>query len=371
MLIESIGYKKEKNIVKLLTIIVPTFNMEDYLPKCLYSLVIDDETLMNMLEVIVVNDGSTDKSSEIAHGFERKYPQTFCVIDKENGNYGSCINSALKVATGKYIKTIDADDYVDAENFKEFLELLTKTDADAILHYARRVSIDGSPMNLLGISDVFFKKYKAGQENFSFSELVDTNDFCPVMHNTTFRTRILLDMDYKQLEGIFYTDNQWMFLPMTKVKTLVLFPKVVYLYLIGRDGQSVSKPVLLSHFGDELRMRAQLVKEYIAYDGDEIGRKYLKIVFLKYIKAVFLYNIFDEMSYTEKDIRRLDTMLRDMGYSHYEEMNSWKIPNYAYRHSVTVAFWRKWDGRWFYLLEGTLKFFWDPYKKLKKVFKQT
>ena len=93
---------------KLLTIIVPTYNMQDYLRHCLDSLIVSNEWL-DLLEVLVINDGSKDKSSEIGHEFEMLYPNTFVVIDKENGNYGSCINKGLEIATGKYVKVLDSD----------------------------------------------------------------------------------------------------------------------------------------------------------------------------------------------------------------------------------------------------------------------
>ena len=82
---------------KILTVIVPSYNMEKYLPKCLGSLIVASE-LMERIEVIVVNDGSTDRTSEIAHEFAANYPQTFKVIDKSHGHYGSCINTALPIA---------------------------------------------------------------------------------------------------------------------------------------------------------------------------------------------------------------------------------------------------------------------------------
>ena len=81
--------------------------MEKYLNKCLDSLIVEN---MNLLEVLIINDGSKDNSSNIAHVYENKYPNTFRVIDKENGNYGSCINRGIKEAKGKYIKVLDADD---------------------------------------------------------------------------------------------------------------------------------------------------------------------------------------------------------------------------------------------------------------------
>ena len=87
---------------KILTIVVPSFNMEALLRKGLQSLLIEKNP--QRLEVIVVNDGSTDKSSEIAHTFQTEFPNVFKVIDKTNGNYGSCINAGLKSVCGKYVK---------------------------------------------------------------------------------------------------------------------------------------------------------------------------------------------------------------------------------------------------------------------------
>ena len=111
---------------KILTIIIPTYNMEKYLRRCLDSLIIDEEE-MKQLEVLVINDGSKDSSSQIAHEYQDKYPDTFRVIDKENGNYGSCINRGLKEATRKYVKVLDADDSFDTKNFAKLLNVLGAT----------------------------------------------------------------------------------------------------------------------------------------------------------------------------------------------------------------------------------------------------
>ena len=94
---------------KIISIIVPTYNMEKYLKNGLDSLIISERK--ERVEVIVVNDGSKDRSLEIAAEYVEKYPSVFRLIDKPNGNYGSCINAALKIASGKYIKIMDADDH--------------------------------------------------------------------------------------------------------------------------------------------------------------------------------------------------------------------------------------------------------------------
>ena len=79
---------KSSAMKKLLSIIVPSYNMGAYLPKCLGSLIIEDKELLQKLDIIVVNDGSKDRTSEIANEFEAKYPGVFRVIDKANGHYG-------------------------------------------------------------------------------------------------------------------------------------------------------------------------------------------------------------------------------------------------------------------------------------------
>ena len=113
-----------KVVAKTLSLIVPSYNMEAYLPICLESLIIDDSVQFSKLEVIVVNDGSRDETSTIAHDFALRYPSVFKVIDKPNGNYGSCINAALPKTTGRFVKILDADDSFDRSRFLQLMRFL-------------------------------------------------------------------------------------------------------------------------------------------------------------------------------------------------------------------------------------------------------
>lgn len=106
---------------KVLTIVIPTYNMEKFISRCLDSLLILN---INDVEILVINDGSRDNSSKIAHEYQEKYPLSIKVIDKENGNYGSCINVALSMATGKYFRILDADDYFDNKSFANYVDML-------------------------------------------------------------------------------------------------------------------------------------------------------------------------------------------------------------------------------------------------------
>lgn len=102
---------------KQISIIIPTYNMEKYIGQCLDSLLIPE---FDEVEILVVNDGYKDRSSEIAHSYANRYPDSIRVIDKSNGNYGSCINAALPVATGRYVKILDADDSFDTAEISKF-----------------------------------------------------------------------------------------------------------------------------------------------------------------------------------------------------------------------------------------------------------
>lgn len=128
---------------KLLTLIVPTYNMEQYLERCLSSLIIDKKQ-MSLLQVLVINDGSKDRSSEIAHSFEKKYPNSFTVIDKENGNYGSCFNCGIELAIGKYVRLLDSDDWLNTDGLSDFLNKLKVIDTDVVVTKYTNQYIDGS-----------------------------------------------------------------------------------------------------------------------------------------------------------------------------------------------------------------------------------
>ena len=125
---------------KLLTIIIPLYNVEKYIRKCIESIIVPQE-YYNDLEVIIINDGTPDNSAIIAKEYESKYPEFIKVIDKENGGHGSTWNLGLQMAQGKYIRFLDSDDWFDKKNFITFLNKLRSSNSDLIFTNAVHLNI--------------------------------------------------------------------------------------------------------------------------------------------------------------------------------------------------------------------------------------
>ena len=240
---------------KLLTIIVPSYNMEGYLPKCLGSLEVSPD-LMAKLEVLVVNDGSTDRTVEIARAFAAKWPETFRVIDKANGHYGSCVNAALPVARGEYVRILDADDYVETSGLRDYLLAIANVKADVIV--SQRVSVTPSGEVL----EEFKLNCLPPLEVVSISRLRGVRFLA--LHEIAYRRQLFEGGWYRQLEGIQYTDCQWSSEPMLRVATAYYVPKVVTCYLIGREGQSVEGAVRLKSIRQLMRVDLHLAKVHAA-----------------------------------------------------------------------------------------------------------
>lgn len=295
---------------KILSVIIPTYNMERYLDKCLESLIIDKG--MELLEVLVINDGSKDKSVSIARNYQEKYPDTFRVIDKENGNYGSCINRGLKEATGKYVKILDADDYYNNDSLKDFMALLQKNDVDIVFNDYTVVDENGKELYHLSFN-------LPDGKVFNIKDTLRRDEYQKVrMHSVTYRRCILIDMDYVQTEKISYTDQEWIFTPLTKVKTSIYFDKVLYCYLYGRQGQSMSKEKINKNIAQLEQVVYSLTEKYEKYakTGDAFSKEYMSVKLSDQLRTVFNMYL-ENRSLDIEGLERFDNRIREISKTAY------------------------------------------------------
>jgi glycosyltransferase involved in cell wall biosynthesis len=122
---------------KIMSVSIASYNVEKFIRKALDSCCVPE--IMDRLEVLIVNDGSTDGTLEIAREYESRYPDTFRVIDKENGGYGSTVNASIRAAAGKYFRLLDGDDWFDAEGLQKLIEELEEAEEDMIIAQFKRV----------------------------------------------------------------------------------------------------------------------------------------------------------------------------------------------------------------------------------------
>ena len=106
--------------MKYISFAIPCYNSAAYMDRAVESILKGGEDV----EIIIVNDGSKDDTSKIAHEYEEKYPTIVRAVDKENGGHGDAVNAGLDHAEGKYFKVVDSDDWVDEEAYKQILKKL-------------------------------------------------------------------------------------------------------------------------------------------------------------------------------------------------------------------------------------------------------
>lgn len=243
-------------MTKLLTVSIAAYNAEDTIKECLNSF-LTCKHLMD-LEILVINDGSSDSTADIVSAYMKQYPQSIRLINKENGGHGSTLNKSLELATGKFYKAVDGDDWVDAVELDKLCDCLEMTDADLVIDDYRRVYPDhaeiisareGYELNRVYKFDELFPDRNYGKHLF-------------VLSNSTMRTDRLRYVDMKIQEHCFYADTELYFYIGLAVRSVQFLDACVYQYRLGREGQSVSAEGTYKHIEDFMKIEFNLMKLY-------------------------------------------------------------------------------------------------------------
>lgn len=245
--------KKVSKNQKVLSISVAAYNLGDMIRDNLDSFVKAPKEVLDKIEILVTNDGSTDNTEKIVKEYTKKYPKSVILINQKNQGAGSTVNSGIKHATGKYFKMIDGDDWVETQNLEGLIENLEKTEADIVLtdmltynETEKRIT-DRSGYNI-----------KSGQD-LRFTDVCNEIDI--QMHNTMYKTDILKNNEIK-LDNGFYTDIEYVLLPLPFIKTIAYFDAPLYVYRVAREGQSMSKASMRKNAAQHILVLKRLIDEY-------------------------------------------------------------------------------------------------------------
>jgi len=227
---------------KILTVSVAAYNAEQYLRDVLDSFV--DLPNMSQVEVFIIDDGGTDGSLRIAKEYQFKYPQTFIPVHKNNGGWGSTVNYSITHAHGKYFKLLDGDDYFNKDNLIGFIEYLNRHDGDIIV----------SPFT--SFNDNCKKEVEtiSPDSSYKMDIVYDIenvkNSFPLAMHALAIRTELIQSHNIRVKEKCLYRDMEFTARCIEVSNTVMFFDRTIYLYRLGREGQSVSKSSYLKHIDE-------------------------------------------------------------------------------------------------------------------------
>lgn len=298
---------------KLLSIIVPSFNMEAYLLRCLDSLGLEDMLLQDTIEVVVVNDGSKDGTSRIAHEYANRYPNAVRVIDKPNGHYGSCINAALRMINGEFVKILEPDDVYNTKDFKAFVTELRDLSADVRYDSVDVWVTDYASTNAAGeISKAVHYDYPS-REVMSFNQFQQPLKYHILLPAVTYRTSIVRSQGYRQSEGCPYTDLEWLTYPMTRVRSVCYLPYSIYRYFIGREGQTVSPEALRKGVPVIIRLMRRMLGDYASLTASQTPgvKDYVDKVIGAQLGIVYRSFLLEKNPYVQpEDIHALDESVR-------------------------------------------------------------
>ena len=265
--------------MKLLTFAIPCYNSEAYMEKCIESILPGGEDV----EILIVNDGSKDRTAEIADAYAAKYPTICRAIHQENGGHGEAVNAGIRNATGLYFKVVDSDDWVDPDAYAQILDKL------------REFAGSNTNLDMLLANYVYEKegaKHKKvmRQKGFPKDKVFGWNDIPHffkghyiLMHSVIYRTKLLRECGLELPKHTFYVDNIYVFNPLPYVKSMYYMDVDFYRYFIGRDDQSVNEAVMIRRIDQQLKVNKLMVDKY---DMWKIENKKCRQYMLNYLEII-------------------------------------------------------------------------------------
>ncbi len=287
--------------MKLLSVAIPCYNSENYMRHAVETLLVGGEDV----EIIIVDDGSSDKTYEIGLELQEKNPDIVKVVHQENAGHGGAVNTGLKEAAGLYFKVVDSDDWVKEEAFLE------------VLHTLKELVHEGINPDMFICNYVYEKVGEKKKKVIHYRNCMPqdciftwddvghfhTGQFI-LMHSVIYRTKLLRDCGLELPKHTFYVDNIYVYQPLPQVKTMYYKDLNLYRYFIGREDQSVNENNMMKRIDQQLLVTRTIID---LHDLTKLKNRHLRSYMTKYlmimmtISSVFLMKIGTEEALRKKD----------------------------------------------------------------------
>ncbi len=299
---------------KLLTISVAAYNVEQYLEQTLASL--NDSRFLDDIEVLVVDDGSKDGTKDIALKYQAMAPDTFRYVGKENGGHGSTINMGMKLATGKYFRVLDGDDWVDTNGFARYIEALSSSDADLVL--TQLVRVKGAE-----------EKLRVGAKGMESGRVYTWDDDIYVNQTTlgvtTIKTSLLKENGVHITENCYYVDMEFTIWMCALSRTIQSLDIPVYMYRVGTVTQSTNKNNRIKNIAmqEKVSRSVTLMYEQFRKKDDFRGLK-RDVIFRRVAQSVGAtvrsYLLMDDAAKVKENVARFEESIRALSQDVYDEL---------------------------------------------------
>lgn len=263
--------------MKLLTFAIPCYNSQDYMEHCIDSILPGGEDI----EILIIDDGSKDRTAEIADDYERRYPGIVRAIHQENGGHGEAVNAGIRNATGLYFKVVDSDDWVDEDALHKILDVL------------RHMEEDGMELDMLIANYVYEKVGATHKKVIHYRNVLPQDEIFRwddmghfrldqyiLMHSVIYRTDMLKLIQLHLPKHTFYVDNIYVYYPLPHVRKIYYMDVDFYRYFIGREDQSVNEKVMIKRLDQQIFVTKTMIDMYQLKD---IGSKKLRQYMLNYL----------------------------------------------------------------------------------------
>ena len=266
--------------MKLLTAAIPCYNSAAYMNRAIDTLLTGGEEM----EIIIINDGSSDDTQKIAEEYQTKYPSIIRVIHQDNGGHGEAVNTGLANATGLYFKVVDSDDWVNESALFQVMEVLKNLIADGkspdlfLANYVYE-KVDAKKKKVINYNWALPK-----DRIFTWDEIMHFKQSQNIlMHSTLYRTKLLKSCGIHLPKHTFYVDNIFVYQPLPYVRTLYYMDVNLYRYFIGRTDQSVNEQVMIRRIDQQLRITKIMIE---SHNLMQIKSKKLQNYMIKYLSMM-------------------------------------------------------------------------------------
>ena len=269
--------------MKLLSITIPCYNSQGYMTTCIESLLPGGEDV----EILIVDDGSTDDTARIADEYESRFPGIVRAIHQENGGHGAAVNTGIANASGLFFKVVDSDDWVKADAYQEVLETL------------RELAGGEKTLDMLVSNFVYEKEGERRKKVMRYRHILpvgqmftwgETGHFIPgkyiLMHSVIYRTKLLRECGLHLPEHTFYVDNLYVFEPLPYVRNIYYLDVNFYRYYIGRADQSVNEQVMIGRIDQQIRVNKLMVDYFVGKKGLIASNKKMGSYMLSYLDII-------------------------------------------------------------------------------------